>query len=85
VPHRLEKISIDRLDQFIKRSGSGDLRSIYRVLLEEDWGDGHFPQHRDIQKVGDLLRIGADGLSIRFRDVDPLVWGWLLDELEELR
>jgi hypothetical protein len=56
------------------------------VLLEEDWSEGVFlPLHRDIQNIGDLLRIGAPGLSMRFREVEPAIWEWLIEQLEELR
>jgi len=73
------------LDEVLKSGGSWELRSVYRALLEEDWGDGYFPMHRDIQTVGDILRIGAPGLSMRFREVGPDIWQWLIEELEARR
>lgn len=73
------------MDEILKRGGSWELRSIYGALLDDDWGDGYFPLHRDIQNVGDILRIGAAGLSMRFREVGPEIWQWLIDELEALR
>jgi hypothetical protein len=73
------------LDEIIKSTEKWHLRSVYGALLEEDWGDGFTPMHRDIQTVGDILRIGPTALSMRFREVDPLTWVWLFEELEALR
>jgi hypothetical protein len=84
-PHPRAKVSIDRLDEIIKSTEKWHLRSVYGALLEEDWGDGYMPMHRDIQTVGDIIRIGSAGLSMRFREVDPVTWQWLIDELEALR
>lgn len=77
-------VSVEKLDELIKGGPQWHLRSVNQVLMEEDWGDGSYPLHRDVSKVGDLLRIGADGLSIRFREVDPEIWKWLIEQLEEL-
>lgn len=84
-PHPRAKFSIDRLDEIIKSTEKWHLRSVYSALLDEDWGDGFFPIYRDIQNVGDILRIGSAGLKMRFREVDPVTWQWLIDELEALR
>lgn len=58
------------------------MREVNRVLISEDFGDGCYPNYRDIEHVGDILRIGAAGLAIRFRETDPAIWVWLLDKLE---
>jgi hypothetical protein len=58
------------------------LREITRVLVEEDFGDGGYPMHKDIKSVADILRIGEAALAMRFREVDPAIWTWLFEELK---
>jgi len=73
---------VDRLADVVRGGPNWHMREIERVLVDEDWGDGSFPTYRDIQTVGDIMRIGAAGLSMRFREVDPEIWKWLIEKLE---
>ena len=73
------------MGEIIKTSEKWHIREVDSVLVDEDWGDGGFPLHRDIRTVGDILRIGEAGLSMRFREVNPETWRWLISELEGLR
>lgn len=84
-PHRFRHVSVDRLAEILKGGPEWHIRVIDQVLLEEDLGYGGFPAHKDISNVGDILRVGADGLAIRFREVDPQIWRWICEELEKLR
>jgi hypothetical protein len=73
------------LSEIIKSTPQWHIREVDRALVDEDLGDGSFPKFKDIDKVGDILRIGAAGLAIRFREVDPEIWKWLIESLEEIR
>jgi hypothetical protein len=73
------------LSEIVKRGPHWHIREIDGVLLDEDLGDGTFPKFKDIERVGDILRLGAAGLKIRFREVDPAIWDWLIEALEEIR
>lgn len=76
---------MDRLDELLNGvEPQWHLREIERVLCEEDLGYGLFPKCRDVQKVGDLKRIGAEALKIRFRELDPAIWDWLFERLGEI-
>lgn len=75
---------MDRItDILFKSQPQWHLRQVESVLCEEDWGDGAIPMHKDINTVGDVLRIGAPALAMRFREVDPDVWEWFIEELEK--
>jgi hypothetical protein len=76
---------VDRLDEILLRvSPQWHVRAVIDVLTEEDLGYGSFPKYRDIHTVGDVVRIGAEKLSMRFREVDPAIWEWLIEKLGEV-
>ena len=84
--HPYQYFNISRLCELLHASNpKWHIREIDEVLLDEDWGDGVYPRYRDIETVGDILRIGSAALSMRFREVDPGIWVWLLNELEDLK
>jgi hypothetical protein len=85
VAHRHAKKSIDRLDEVLKVPSEWNIRVLNSVLCEEDLGYGSFLKYRDLKVIGDLLRVGNAGLKMRFREVDPLTWDWLFEQLEEVR
>jgi hypothetical protein len=77
--------SVDRLEELLKcAEPQWHSRQIIGALCEEDWGDGSFPKFKDIQTVADIHRIGAAGLKMRFREVDPAIWDWLFEKLGEV-
>lgn len=81
--HPKANYSVERLDELlIHVEPKWHLRQVMDVLVTENWGEGAFPNHKDISRVGDILRLGSAGLSIRFREVDPSIWQWLIEELE---
>lgn len=78
-------VSVDRLEEVLDRDPQWHHRIVSEALVTEDWGDGGFPKHRDISTINDLLRLGAEGLKIKFREVDPVIWDWLIEKIEEAR
>lgn len=80
---RHRNVSVDRLPELLHKSDpQWHVREVMSVLVEEDWGDGSVPKYRELSTVGDLLRSGASGLAMRFREVDPAIWSWLMEELD---
>ena len=72
---------MDRLQDVFKGEPRWHWRQIEEVLCDDDLGYGNFPAHRDIKTVGDLLRIGEAGMTIRFREIDPAIWAWLFEQM----
>ena len=78
------RVPVDRLEEVLYKSEpQWQLRAVVDVLVEDLYSDGYCPKYEDLRTVGQLMKAGPDKLSLRFREVDPEIWKWLFEELDE--
>lgn len=79
-----DRMNITRLlfDLPVNNNQDRDHRAkLYDALIDNRYTDGEWPKHKQVETVGDLIKLGRDGLAQLCPSLDNASIEWLMAHL----